>query len=222
MLYFDETTHTYKLDGTELKSVSSIVASQFRRFNAYIVSTSIVRTKAKDPDSPYFGMTQKDIIQMWAESGKDAREHGSRLHRQIECFFLHKTTPQEPTPEWNMFVDFLSDHQDWLPIGTEVRVHNEKVAGTIDAVFQTPEGIVLVDWKRCKSLDFSGHGQGIGYMKHVEDCNYNKYSLQLSLYKQLIKEDVVACYIVVMHPNLGRYQKIRAQDFHVEAKLLIS
>lgn len=222
MLYFDEATHSYKLDGQELRSVSSIVASQFRRFNAYAVSAGIVRTKAKDPESPYFGMTQPDIIQMWAESGKEAREHGTRLHRDIECFFLHKTVPEQSTPEWDMFVDFLADHPDWTPIGTEVRVHNDKVAGTIDAVFKTPEGIVLVDWKRCKSLDFSGHGQGLGHMKHVEDCNFNKYSLQLSLYKQLIKEEVVGCYIVVIHPNLDKYYKIQAQDFHVEAKALIS
>lgn len=222
MLYFDEESHTYKLDGQELRSVSSIVASQFRRFNAYVVSAGIVKNKARDPDSPYFGMTQQDIIQMWAESGKEARENGTRLHRDIECFFLHKTLPETTTPEWDMFVDFLADHQDWVPIGTEVRVHNDKVAGTIDAVFQTPEGIVLVDWKRCKALDFSGYGQGLGHMKHVEDCNYNKYSLQLSLYKQLINEDVHACYIVVMHPNMDKYQKIRAQDFYVEAKALLS
>lgn len=222
MLYFDEATHSYKLDGQDLRSVSSIVASQFRRFNAYVVSAGIVRTKAKDRESPYYGMTQQDIIQLWAESGKEARDCGTRLHRDIECFFLHKTIPEHPTPEWEMFIDFLADHPDWVPIGTEVRVHNDKVAGTIDAVFNTPEGIVLVDWKRCKSLDYSGYGQGLGYMKHVEDCNFNKYSLQLSLYKQLIKETVVGCYIVVLHPNLDKYVKVRAQDFHIEAKALIA
>lgn len=222
MLYFDEETHTYRLDGANLRSVSSVVASQFRRFNAYIVSANIARRKSQDPESPYFGMSQQDIIQMWAESGKEARDHGTRLHRDIECFFLHRTMPQKPTREWDMFVEFLTDHPDWTPMGTEVRVHNDKVAGTIDAVFNTPDGIVLVDWKRCKSLDFSGHGQGLHHMKHVEDCNYNKYSLQLSLYRQLIKEDVVGCYIVILHPNLDRYVKIRAQDFHIEAKLLLS
>jgi hypothetical protein len=222
MLYFDEHSHTYKLDGKELRSVSSVVASQFRQFNAYVVSAGIVRNKAADPESPYFGMTQQDIIQMWAESGKDAREKGTNLHRDIECFLLHKTIPSEPSIEWDMFVDFLSDHQDWVPIGSEVRVHNDKIAGTIDAVFKTPDGIVLVDWKRCKSIDFSGHGQGLGHMKHVEDCNYNKYSLQLSLYRQLIHECVHKCYIVVMHPNLDKYKKIAAQDFHVEAKALLS
>lgn len=222
MLYFDELSHTYRLDGRDLRSVSSIVASQFRRFNAYVVSAGIVRNKSKDPESPYFAMTQQDIIQTWSESGKVAREQGTRLHRDIECFFLHKTLPREVTREWEMFLDFIADHPDWVPMGTEVRVHNDKVAGTIDAVFGTPDGIVLVDWKRCKSLDFSGHGQGLGYMKHAEDCNYNKYSLQLSLYRQLIKEDVVACYIIVMHPNLEKYRKVQAQDFYIEAKALLA
>ena len=222
MLYFNEETHTYKLGEQNLQSVSSIVSSQFRRFNAYVVSSNLVRNKAKDPESPYFGMTQQDIIQQWAESGKEARDCGTRLHRDIECFFLHKKSPDVTTPEWDMFLDFISDHPDWHIVGTEVRVHNDKVAGTIDAVFNTPEGVVLVDWKRCKALDFSGYGQGIGRMKHVQDCNYSKYSLQLSLYKQLFGEDVVACYIVVLHPTLEKYHKVAAQDFHIEAKALIS
>lgn len=222
MLYFDEATHTYKLDDRLLKSVSQIVSSQFRRFNAYAVSANIEKTKANNEDSPYYGMKRDEIMKLWADSGKDAREKGVALHIQIECFYKHHNTPDKPTPEWEQFMQFVADHEDWEIIGTEVRVHNNKVAGTIDAIFSTPRGIVLVDWKRCKSLDFCGHGSGIGIMKHVEDCNYNKYSLQLSLYRQLIDCEVVDAYIVQLHPELERYTKIKAQNYDIEAKQLIS
>jgi hypothetical protein len=222
MLYFDEASHTYKLDDRILKSVSQIVASQFRRFNAYVVAANLEKTRANDEESPYYGMKREEIMKVWAESGKEAREKGTTLHIQIECFYKHHKIPDEPTPEWEQFMQFVTDHPDWNIIGTEVRVHNAKVAGTIDAVYLTPRGIVLVDWKRCKTMDFSGHGGGIGIMKHVEDCNYNKYSLQLSLYRQLIDSEVVDAYIVQMHPSLERYTKFKAQNYDIEAKELIA
>lgn len=222
MLFFDEATHTYKIDDTVLKSVSQLVASQFQPFNANAISASLEKHKSADPQSPYYGMTRSDILKSWNESGKHAREHGTRLHLHIEQFYMDGTIPQESPPEWEQFMKFVEDHGDWDIIGCEIRVHNRKVAGTIDAIFNTPKGVVLVDWKRCKAIDFSGYRNGIGYMKHLEDCNYNRYSLQLSLYRQLVAHPIVDAYIVQMHPDLSSYQKIKAQNFVSEAIALIN
>ena len=222
MLYFDEATHTYRIDNTNLKCVSEIVASQFQPFNANAIAASIEKGKASDPDSRYFGMDRAAILQQWKEAGQDAREKGTMLHGYIESFYLDGTHPETPPPEWDQFLLFNQDHADWRILGCEVRVNNSKVAGTIDAVFQTPDGIVLVDWKRCKAIDYSGHRRGVDWMAYTEDCNYNKYSLQLSLYRELIDSEVVGMFIVQIHPDLDRYQKLRAQSFHVEARQLVS
>lgn len=219
MLQFIEQGHVYTLDNKVLKSVSSIVASQFRKFNSHAIANAI--SKKKNEDSPYHGMTKEDILHQWNESGKESRNLGMTLHRNIELFYRDGVTPQD-SPEWQQFMQFHKDHPDWNCIANEFQVHNDKVAGTIDAIFDTPDGIVLVDWKRCKAMDFSGYGMGRGVMKHVADCNYSKYSLQLSLYKALCKIEVTSCFIVQMHPSLEKYQKIRAQNFHIEAKQLLS
>lgn len=221
MLFFDEATHTYKIDNKYLKSVSQIVSSQFKTFNANLVSANLERSKAGDSESPYYGMTRHDIMSMWADSGKDARENGTRLHRDIECFYLHGKIPDTKTVEWDHFLRFVNDHPDWTIVGCEVRVHNDNAAGTIDAVFQTPDGIVLVDWKRCKAIDYSGYGQGVDLMRYVEDCNFSRYSLQLSLYRQLIRADVTNCYIIQLHPSMESYSKIRTVNYEMEAKALI-
>lgn len=221
MLYFDEATHTYRLGDTYLRSVSEIVASQFPPFNANAVAASLERNKTTDPDSRYFGMDRKSILQQWKTAGQEAKEKGTGLHRAIEDFYLQGVHPETPSPEWDQFLSFYRDHADWVICGCEVRVNNAKVAGTIDAIFNTPDGVVLVDWKRCKAIDYSGHRRGIGLMAYAEDCNYNKYSLQLSLYRELVGCEVAGIFIVQMHPDLDRYQKLRAQNFHVEAKQLI-
>lgn len=222
MLQFDETSHTYTLFGKDLKSVSSVVASQFRKFNSHAISKAIAKSKAAIEESPYYGMTQDEILKKWNEGGKESREAGTELHRNIEDFYKSGKYPSNTeSPEWKQFMQFVNDHPEWKCVANELQVNNEKVAGTIDAVFSTPEGVVLVDWKRTKAIDFSGYGMGKGVMKHVADCNYSKYSLQLSLYKQLCPMEVSSCYIVQIHPTLETYQKIRAQDFHVEAEMLI-
>lgn len=218
MLYFDEGTHTYLLDNRILTSVSTIVASQFRTFNARAVSKALT----KKVDSQYFGMTQEAIMNTWQESGRVSRDLGIRLHYDIEGFYQHARVPDDPDrPDWRQFMAFVADHPEWKCVANELRVHNGKVAGTIDAVFSTPDGFVLVDWKRCKAMDYSGYGMGKDLMKHVPDCNYSKYSLQLSLYRHLIGVEIVECYIVQMHPELDTYQKIRAQNFYMEAMALL-
>lgn len=222
MLYFDEAMHTYILLDKILKSVSSVVASQFRKFNSHAISKALAKSRANDKDSPYYGMTQEEIMQKWNETGKESREAGTSLHKDIENFYQFGIRPSdESRADWQQFLQFVNDHADWVCIGNEKQVHNDKVAGTIDAIFDTPEGVVLVDWKRTKAIDFSGYGMGKDAMKHVADCNYSKYSLQLSLYKKLCPVTVFKCYIIQMHPCLEKYQKIPAQDFSVEADYLL-
>lgn len=222
MLAFDEESHTYILYNKVLKSVSAIVASQFRKFNSQAVSFAIAKSRSGNEDSPYFGMNQNDILKQWSESGKLSRDAGIKLHQDIENFYRHGISPESRgTVEWQQFMKFNSDHKDWICIANELQVYNGNVAGTIDAIFDTPEGIVLVDWKRCKAIDYSGYGMGKDVMKHVSDCNYSKYSLQLSLYKELCHLEIANCYIIQIHPSLETYQKIRAQNFHVEAKMLL-
>ena len=221
MLQFSEEAHVYSVGDKILVSVTQIVASQFRPFNARVMAAQLEKTKACDPASEYFQMDRFEIESHWKRIGREAREKGTELHKAIECYYLHGHAPQEPSVEWDQFVRFHQDHPDWLLLATEHRVHNDYAAGTIDAVFYTPEGVVLVDWKRSKAIDYSGYGQGRNYMKHAADCNYNKYSLQLSLYKKLIGGEVAGMYIIQFHPDIENYRKMRAHDFAEEAAILL-
>lgn len=222
-LHFDERTHTYTLDSKILLPVTFIVESQFKKFNPSIVASNLEKTKAADETSKYFGMSKQQIMDSWKEAGAESRDQGLQLHREIEEYYRHLRKPiNEGRPEWIQFLEFVADHPDWVCIANELKVYNHKVAGTIDAVFDTPDGVVLVDWKRCKAIDYSGHGVGVDIMKHVPDCNYSKYSLQLSLYRKLIWMDIVDCYIIQLHPDLDNYQKVKAQNYHMEADILLN
>jgi ATP-dependent exoDNAse (exonuclease V) beta subunit len=210
------------LNGQALVSVTQIVGSQFKPFNARVVASILENTKSNDPESQYFGMDKYQIQNKWAQACREAREMGTELHQQIECFYKHGNVPDVQTTEFKQFLQFVQDHPAWHLLASEYRVHNDWAAGTIDAVFDTPKGIVLVDWKRAKSIDYAGANQGRDVMKHVADCNYSKYSLQLSLYKKLMAQDVRSLYIIQMHPDIENYRKIRAVDFSYEAAILLT
>lgn len=221
MLQFDEEAHVYSIEGRPLISVTQIVESQFRPFNPRVVASVLERTKANNPESEYFGMDRYQIQNKWVQAGKEAREKGTLLHQQIECFYKYGHYPEVETPEFKQFLRFAYDHPDWLLIASEYRVHNDYAAGTIDAVFDTPDGVILVDWKRARSIDYAGYGQGRDLMKNIADCNYSKYSLQLSLYRNLIHVGIAEAYIVQVHPDIENYRKIKAQYFDQEARILL-
>ena len=62
-------------------------------------------------------------------------------------------------------------------------------------------------------------------IQHLEYCEFNKYSLQLHIYKHLLEKhyfvDVESLFMVQIHPNQSSYVEIEARDVSVEAALLL-
>lgn len=232
MLQFDEATHTYTVEGVRLTSVSEVVASQFKKFDKEGKAAQMHARDRNDPNAQYYGMTVAEIIALWDGTGNDSRNAGLALHKAIEIFLLKGTTPDEnyrKTMEWIQFENFMYDHKDWECVACEKRrfkISKKRrrghygYAGTIDAIFKTPDGYVIVDWKRAKKIEYDGYGTGQDMMRHVPDSNYYKYSLQLSCYAHLLGK-ICELYIVQFHPTIEDYQIHRAHNFHVEAGKLL-
>src|SRR5690606_29402680 len=73
-----------------------------------------------------------------------------------------------------------------------------KICGSIDMVYRdTRDGsFILCDWKRCKPISKDSYGKmlkssSIECVKFdpngLTDCSFNKYSLQLNIYKRLFE-----------------------------------
>jgi hypothetical protein len=115
-----------------------------------------------------------------------------------------------------------------------------QLAGTVDALFRdkradeyahddlnepedgksedTSDGecitLVLGDWKRSKSIVFQNQWQrGLPGtpVEHMDDCNYNHYTLQLNVYKRMLKKynvRITRMFLVVFHPGQPSYIKV--------------
>lgn len=222
-IVFDEVPHVYYVHGDpDNVSVTTLVHKYFPKFDADLVISRMMNSK-NWPNNKYFGKTAEEIKQLWSDTGNDATTRGTRMHLSIEYFYNGLDTHEyQNDKEFQMFQVFYEDHKHLVPYRTEWEVYDEqhRIAGSIDMVFEdTTDGTLSIyDWKRSKEIKLKNSfgSRGFDHLKEYHDCNYVHYSLQLNIYKYILEKlydkRIKDLYLIVMHPNFDRYQKIECLD----------
>jgi ATP-dependent exoDNAse (exonuclease V) beta subunit len=232
---FEEEGHLYTIKGLEGHpiSVTTLIHQFFPIFDADLVIDKMVQSR-NWPRSKYYGMTKDAIKQQWEENRDDASAEGTAMHKAIEVFLnrpeqeqelvnqqftktrtLHETVPA--TIEFFHFLAFWTSQigETLRPYRTEWLVYDEekRLAGSIDLVLEdTKTGkVIIVDWKRSKDIKTENRFQkGREFWSHLDDCNWNHYSLQLNMYRHLLEthygKQVAGMYLAILHPNAPSYQ----------------
>lgn len=197
-LKFYEGTHTYWLGRQKLTSVTTFIGKFFPPFEAQ----KIAKRLSHFPFYKQKGMGVRKILAEWKESAY----HGTRVHEALENFLLGNQTKvlkglkdSKDTNKYNEGKYYLNRKLNSMdkPLDTpELRIHDEELglAGTIDLFISEGEGedkvITLIDWKTNKAIkkkSFDGKTFAYPPMEAMQDCNYEKYSLQLSLYAYMLE-----------------------------------
>jgi ATP-dependent exoDNAse (exonuclease V) beta subunit len=209
---FDEGPHIYTIDGdSDFMSVTTWNHSHFGHFDADKIIEKMMKSH-KWTQSKYYGMSRKEIKDLWAKNGKEASEAGTKMHYDIECFYNDLDVEiEEDCVEWDYFELFENTiGRDMRPYRTEWMVWDKelKFAGSIDMVFENPDGTLQIyDWKRCKEIKKNNRWQSAttACISHLPDCNFWHYSLQLNTYKYMLEKNygkkVTKMYLVCLHPN---------------------
>lgn len=225
---FDEPTHVYRVDGAEgYTSVTTLVHDAFPPFVADEVISKMMGGR-NWTSSPWFGMTREEIKAAWSANGTDAADRGTEMHAGIEAFY-NDCPHATDTPEWKLFEAYLADHGHLVPHRTEMRVWDEdlKIAGSIDMIYRDPARpghFIVADWKRSKALKRDNRWQKgcLPCTRHLDDCNFNHYSLQLHIYKRLLETrydmPVSQCFLVILHPSQETYIKAVCRDMSAVAE----
>jgi hypothetical protein len=187
MLQFDEASHTYTYDGRKLVSVTQFLGRFFEIFDG----PKIARRVVTNPNSKYHGRDPDELVAEWDANSRQARELGTLLHNNIQQQLVDGEVYGERSDEFQHFEAFIAE-KDWRPWMVEERVccPEAGIAGTVDAVFEDPSGdVIICDWKRAKKMKFDNRWQKAKPpIQHLDDCDLSKYSLQLSLYRYLLRE----------------------------------
>ena len=141
MINFDEQTHTY----TNEKGEVLISVTQLLKLSGI---------------SPNYDFVNEEVL-------KAAADKGSLIHKEIEDYI--KKGEIGFTTELHEFITYVKE-QGIKILASEKQVYNDRVAGTIDLIFQYPNGkVVYADFKTTSTV----HKQAVSY--------------QLSIYKDLDK-----------------------------------
>lgn len=209
---FEEIAHKYTICGEEgYTSVTTWNHSHFPHFDAEsIVRKILANRQMSNPEYKYYGMTRESILASWDANRDSASSAGTAMHYDIECYYNGIYTGNTSI-EFKYFMDFVKDHSHLIPYRTEWCVFHEelKIAGSIDMIFENPDGSLLIyDWKRVKEISYDsafGKFATTDCISHMPDTNFWHYSLQLNMYKTILEikygKTVSGMYLVCLHPD---------------------
>lgn len=227
-IVFDEEPHIYYIDNRAYDiSVTGFIHSFFGHFDPDSIIEKNYLNWQSDFDNVYYGKTKEEIKNSWIENGKIQSKLGTKLHLDIEHFY-NDVPVDNKTEEFKHFLAYFHQHKHLQAFRTEWEVFDEnlKLAGSIDMCYKDSDGtFVLCDWKRSKEIKMTNKWQhGSFPVKHLDDCNYIHYSLQLNVYRRILKInygiEIKKMFLVRLHPNALTYEKIMVPLMEKEVDLL--
>lgn len=135
----------------------------------------------------------------WAKKRDDAANGGTRVHNALEDFSKTGKVKESDLEFQDAVRDIISMYNDYHTCHEEVCLYNEKyrLAGTTDK-------LCVISRSKNSAVDIADYktntaGDGINFfskyskrlyepLEHLEDCNFIKYSIQLSLYAYFFEE----------------------------------
>jgi len=223
---FDAKEHRYFIDGNpDTISVSELIGKFFQEF-----------------DEPYWskikaaqrGLPAEVLRKEWREKALESSNKGTYLHEQIENFYQKKSYDSS-LKEFCHFLSFKKKYPTLNPYLSEWRIFDEDthICGTVDMVYEKKDGsLILFDWKRSlKVVDMNGiiinsdYNYGLGKLSHISDNSYNKYCLQLNLYRHIIetkyKKKISSMNLLILHPDYESYFVVKVPKMQSEVEYII-
>ena len=205
---FYDNKHSYKIDGqpSAKVSVTGLVSSVKEPFDEEKWS----KIKAKE-----FGFSPEEMKLVWKKNNQMATYQGSTLHNYIDNFYQNKVKPYDRDLAKAILGDVLHDKMyenlkvlvkqfdsfyqatkdEILPIKNEFVVGDltdTRVCGMLDMLsYNTKTNkFEIYDFKTNKRFSMASEFEKnfLPPLEHLDECEFNTYSLQLSLYKIFIQK----------------------------------
>ena len=245
-IYYEDGRHVYvdTNNGNILTSVTTLLKQYQTPFDTEYWTKKMV----DNPKKPkYWGMTQQEIKDLWNKIRILGVTSGSIVHEYLETRWYNKEFPINysayeylddlNTEDFSIFHTkvkkligfadkFIEDHKHVIPIRPELIVGNEKLAGQIDFFGYDTEkdDYIIFDYKTDKKIDFKNEYQNFkSPLTHLDDCEFNKYSLQVNLYRKLLEPvvDVKDMHIIWFFADNDSYVKLRVKKDDKNINLIL-
>lgn len=179
----------YDKDGNEYLSVSKFISQFTPQFDKERISASYA---AKN------NLSQKEVLDLWDAKAKAAIDHGNQIHNALERYEKTTVILPEDLHLKPMILSVASEYSHYHRIYQEQCIFDKDhlIAGTSDKILQVTSSNKSVfdidDYKTnlSKGIQFYSEYNKylLGPLSHLQDCNYNKYSIQLSIYAYMLEK----------------------------------
>lgn len=194
---FDEKKHKYILDnGKELYSVTEYIHTWFPEFDA----PAMAKKCSKGRNPKYKGRKPEEILKEWEDKKNKAANDGTAVHEYCEAFITGSDT--FPTPQndrqrklmeqANICIQELAEEYNFIDVEKVVFSPELNLSGTFDLLLEHKKTgeLVIADWKTNEEIKRENWlSKGLSILKHMHDCNFNHYSLQLNLYEYILTKE---------------------------------
>ena len=204
-IQFKEDGHIY--ESTDDENIDWISVTTFiSMFKPKFDAKGQAKKSSKNKRSKWYGMTEKEILTAWDNESQRAIKLGNFYHNQREADMLEHATIEKdgidipiikPNVDSATGIKIASDQKlsEGLYPEHMVYLKSAKLCGQADIVEIVNGHININDYKTNKEIKDKGFTNWEGITKkmyspvsHLDDCNLNHYSLQLSIYAYIIKK----------------------------------
>lgn len=241
LIHFEESTHTYTIDGLgSAIPVSTVISKFFMPFDAEYWSLKKCSGNLEQAE---------ELRETWKAKGELASQAGTHLHKQIEIFlntgkeaeltcqihydgkYIHLHKNVDISQEWKYFKNF-HNKISYTPFRTEWCIFDidTHMAGTVDLICSCQDGTYeMFDWKRSNNInpdELNKWSAGINGLEHITDTAYSHYCLQQNLYRYMLEKNyaihISKMHLVVLHPQKSDYEVIPIKRMDGEVGIIVN
>jgi PD-(D/E)XK nuclease superfamily len=237
-------THSYLINGqpSAKVSVTGLLEKYKPEFEAD--KWSVIKAEQR-------GITAEEIKEEWRINNLYATTRGSIFHNYVENYYDNKVIPydqssvekdlgselhtklREELPVLiKQFNKFYNNNRHLLPVKKELvigDIHDTKICGMLDMlVYNTQTNCYeIYDYKTNREIDFASKFEKKFYdpISHLDVCEFNTYSLQLSIYQYFIEKytsiKIDGTYVVWFNIKNESYKTIPLLNLKEEVKSIL-
>ena len=201
-IIFNDADHSYKsIDGENIDwvSVTTLISNFKKPFDGKAIAAKVSKNKR----SKWFGVEPETILKIWDDESQRAMSLGTFYHNQREADLCSLASIEKD----GVTVPIFSPNVE--PNGVKV-APNQKlesgvypehmvylksagICGQSDLVEVVNNRIYIIDYKTNKEIkteafvNWEGVSDKLSFpLLHLDDCNFNHYALQLSIYMYIM------------------------------------
>lgn len=203
----------------------------------------LLYTELSGDSSLFLTASPSSIRNQWKHEGLIGRTRGTLTHYYLENKWGSKILKpnislsfiktqsdlddfvKSVTKCYRMADQFMKDHPNLIPVRLEFVVGDSELgyAGQVDAIFYdlNTKLLHLYDYKTDKKINRTNRfSKFYPPFNHLDDCEFNKYSLQVSMYKYILEKNTNlefgSSYIVWIYHENDTYELIKLAEISPE------